>query len=183
MKCGVLQRSILGILLNITYINDLPLNMHVNSKLLRFANHMSVLIISNNLQDLQRHPTSILNQMNKWSVANGLSLNIEHTNVIHIKWNHLQDRPFQISYQNVEIEEETNTKFLGLCLDQHMERKTHIDLIITKCMYLALLYVLLELSCCPEVVTMRREGCKDGYFWTTVHSGPLRVETYRSASV
>jgi hypothetical protein len=68
----------------------------------------------------------------KLSIANGLSLNIEKTNVIHIKWNHLQDSPFQISYQNVEMKEVTNTNFLGLRLDQHMEWKTHIDLIITK---------------------------------------------------
>jgi len=32
----------------------------------------------------------------------------------------------------VEIEEVTITKLLGQLLDQHMEWKTHIDLIITK---------------------------------------------------
>jgi hypothetical protein len=113
-----------------TYINDLPLNINVDSKILLFADDTSVLTIANNLQDLQTN-TSILNQMNKWSIANGLSLNIDKTNVIHIKWNHLQDSPFQISYQNVKTKEVTNTKLLGLCLDQHMEWKTHIDLIIT----------------------------------------------------
>jgi hypothetical protein len=59
--------------------------MKVDSKLLLFADDMSVLIIANNLQDLQTNPTSILNQMNKWSIANGLSLNLKKTNVIHIK--------------------------------------------------------------------------------------------------
>jgi len=68
--------------LYIIYINDLPLNVNVDSKLLLFADVTSVLIIANNLQDLQTNPTSILNQMNKWSVVNGLSLNIEKTNVI-----------------------------------------------------------------------------------------------------
>jgi len=64
---------------------NLPLNMNIDSKLLLLADDMSVLIIANNLQDPQTNPTSILNQVNKWSVANGLSLNIEKTNVIHIK--------------------------------------------------------------------------------------------------
>jgi hypothetical protein len=32
----------------------------------------------------------------------------------------------------VEIKEVTNTVFLGLLLDQHMEWKTHTDLITTK---------------------------------------------------
>ena len=126
------SRFVLGLLLNITYINDLPLNMNVDSKLLLFADDMSVLIIANNLKDLQTKSTSILNQLNKWSIANGISINIEKTNVIHIKWNHLQ---FQISYQNVEIKEVTNIKFLGLHLDQHIEWKTHIDLIINIYIY------------------------------------------------
>jgi hypothetical protein len=85
IKCGVLQNSILGLVMYIIYINDLPLNMNVDSKLLLFADDTSVLIIADNLQDLQTNPTSILNQVNKRSVANELSLNIENTNVIQIK--------------------------------------------------------------------------------------------------
>ena len=76
IKCGVLQRSILELLLNITYINDLPLNMNIDSKLLLLADDMSVLIIANNLEDLQTNPKSILKQMNKLFIANGVSLNI-----------------------------------------------------------------------------------------------------------
>ena len=56
IKCGVLQRSILGFLLNINYINDLPLNMNINSKLSLFADDMSILIITNNLQVCTQTP-------------------------------------------------------------------------------------------------------------------------------
>jgi len=38
-------------------------------------------------------------------------------------------------------------------------------------MYIVLPEVLLQLSCCPKLETMRWEGCKDGCFWTTVSSG------------
>ena len=68
----------------------------------------------------------------EWFKVNGLSLNIEKTSVIHLKSHHLQDNPFQISYQGKEIKEVTNTKFLGLSLDQHMEWKIHINLMISK---------------------------------------------------
>jgi len=77
----------------------------------------SLLITANNLRDLQRKSTSILIQINKWFIANGLSLNIEKTIAIHFKSYNLKDSPFPISYQDTEIKEVTNTKFLGISLD------------------------------------------------------------------
>jgi len=38
-------------------------------------------------------------------------------------------------------------------------------------MYIVRPQVLLQLSCCPKVETVRWEGYKDGCFWTTVPSG------------
>ena len=40
-------------------------------------------------------------------------------------------------------------------------------------LYVVLPLVLLQPSCCPKLVTVRREGCKDGCFWTTVPPGSL----------
>jgi hypothetical protein len=61
---------------------------------------------------MQSKSTSILNQINKQFIANGLSLNIEKTIAIHCKSNNLKDIPFSFSYQDTEIKEVTNTKFL-----------------------------------------------------------------------
>jgi hypothetical protein len=41
-----------GPLLFITYINDLPLNIHASSRLVLFADNTSALITANNLNDL-----------------------------------------------------------------------------------------------------------------------------------
>ena len=100
MKCGVPQGSILGLILFVIYINGLPLNMNIDSKLVLFMDDTSILITTKNLRDLQRKSTSILNQINKWFIANGLSINIEKTIAIHFKSNNLKDSPFPISYQD-----------------------------------------------------------------------------------
>jgi uncharacterized lipoprotein YajG len=46
-----------------------------------------------------------------------LSLNVDNTN-IKFNLNHLQDDTLQILYQDKEIQEVTNIKFVGLGLDK-----------------------------------------------------------------
>ena len=67
----------MGLLLFIVYVNDLPLNMNTDSKLVLFADDTSVLTTANNLNDLQIKSTTMLNQMNVCFIVNGQSLNIE----------------------------------------------------------------------------------------------------------
>ena len=75
---------------------DVPLGMNTCSKPMLFADDMSVLITANNLNYLQTKSISILNYMRKSFPLNGLTLNIEKTNVIQLKSNHLQNYSFQI---------------------------------------------------------------------------------------
>jgi hypothetical protein len=70
--------------------------------------------------------------MSTWFAVYVLSLNLDNTNVIKFNLNHLQDDTFQILYQDKEIKEVTNIKFVGLVLDMHKEWKTHIEQIRQK---------------------------------------------------
>jgi Reverse transcriptase (RNA-dependent DNA polymerase). len=49
IKCGAPQGSLLGTLLIIIYINDLPLGIHTDSRPMLFADNTSILITTNNL--------------------------------------------------------------------------------------------------------------------------------------
>jgi hypothetical protein len=127
VKSGVAQGSVLRPLLFILYINDFPRGINTYSKPVLFADDISVLIIANNLSNLQMRSSSILTHMSKWFAANGLSLNIDKTNVIKFSLSHLQEDLFQFPYRDKEIKEVTNIKFVGLEIDKHLSWKTHIE--------------------------------------------------------
>jgi len=54
-----------------------------------------VLITANNLNEYETKSTSILTFMNKCFIVNGLSQNMERTNALHFKTEHLQNYSVQ----------------------------------------------------------------------------------------
>ena len=74
IKHGVLQGSILGPLLFLFYINDLPTTINNKSIPILFADDTSVLVTSPNKNDFQINITAAFNCINEQLNANLLSI-------------------------------------------------------------------------------------------------------------
>jgi hypothetical protein len=70
--------------------------------------------------------------MSKWFAANRNALNPNKTNIIKFKANNSPQHALNIGYNGKCIEESVNTKFLGLQIDNHLNRTNHIDKLIPK---------------------------------------------------
>jgi hypothetical protein len=76
---GVPQGSILGPLLFLAYINELPLFLNRISTPILFADDTSVLITSQNSREFNIITNEILQKLDKWFKTNLLSLNFDKT--------------------------------------------------------------------------------------------------------
>jgi hypothetical protein len=103
IKHGVPQGSILGPLLFITYINDLPPTINTLAIPIIFADDTSIIISSKNLGDFCMLSSRVLSLMSKWFAANKLALNLDKTNITFTTIN-VPHCPLSIGYNDKYIE-------------------------------------------------------------------------------
>ena len=122
---GVPQGSVLGPLLFLLYVNDLP-NASNKLKTILFADDTTLSLNGANHQDLTTDINSELIKIKDWTQANRLSLNLKKTYALTIT-NRRHDTVAQSIVMNDKVVKPVHqTKLLGITLDSNITFEEHI---------------------------------------------------------
>ena len=131
INIGVPQGSIMGPLLFLIYINDLP-NVSQLFHPVLFADDTTLSIRHSNLNQLILICNRELELFHDWSVSNRLSINLGKTKCMIITTKHLPDYINDITLNNIAISIVNEHRFLGIQIDQNLKFNNHIDHICKK---------------------------------------------------
>lgn len=129
---GVPQGSILGPLLFIIYVNDLPRAL-TYCKTILFADDTNLLESSASIQELFSHMNTDANNLYEWFNVNKLSLNTSKTSfIIFTKSRNPTIGDNKLKIGENYIQQRTFTKFLGMYIDQKLDWHEHIRIVRNK---------------------------------------------------
>lgn len=124
---GVPQGSILGALLFIIYINDMP-NVLRNSEMVLYADDTLIFTEGHNDEECRDKMISDLDNINEWLKMNKLKLNEKKTKIMEIN----MTSEINIDLNGETIEKVDHIKYLGFIIDKKLNFNEHIEYICKK---------------------------------------------------
>ncbi len=167
--CGIPQGTVLGPLLFLLYINDLP-NSVQQSRAKLFADDSNLFVIDNSLQTLYNKANSELASLSRWISSNKLHINYDKTT--YILFDQVKKAPgtivdstvsvLPLQINNHTIGRERYVKYLGVYIDDKLEWTEHITHVTKKVSSLTgILY---------RTKTALPYKCKKDIYFALVHS-------------
>ena len=168
VKHGVPQGSILGPLLFLIYINDLPNCTHLN--ILSYADDTTLYKSVHSIDTLSVQINTELENVYVWLRANKLSLNLMKSKYMLFgpKSPLLQPQQLSIKIQDIEIEQgskknnQASLKFLGINFDENLNWKDHILTVCKK--------INRGIFALNQVKNILPQSCLRSLYHTLVHS-------------
>ena len=134
---GVPQGSIIGPLLFLIFINDLPLYIQSTSTSVDLYADDTYFYCSNHDKlELERNLQASLDCLKRWCHENGIVLNTDKTKVMLItsrqKRTVLNDAVLNLQYSDIDISMTTCDKILGIQVDENLTWNSHFNFLSKK---------------------------------------------------
>ena len=128
MSYGVPQGSVLGPLLFLIYINDLPLNSSFSQTL--FADDTCLFMSHKDPETLLNLVNVEIDKISDWLAANQLSLNISKSN--YMLFGEQKPNDFKLSISGQPLNCVNEAKYLGVIIDHKLSWKEHLKKLHTR---------------------------------------------------
>ena len=129
LKYGVPQGSILGPILFIIYINDLP-NISTLAHSIFFADDANLIISADTYAELNNLVNIVVNTILTWVANNGLKLNVDKTKYMIFTNKRRED--IHVSIDGNRLKKSEHERFLGVIIDSKLNWTQHIKHLKTK---------------------------------------------------